>query len=74
MIDKNAFLNIVRRIRDRKREQRIVPDHAMLLDIQKLHPTLTRGRIQALAAELEADGLVQTGQTVNSEYFQIVEQ
>lgn len=74
MIDKNAFLNIVRRIRDRKREQRIVPDHAMMLDIQKLYPTLTRDRIRALAAELEADGLLHFGPTINSEYCQIVEQ
>lgn len=74
MIDKNAFLNIVRRIRDRKREQRIVPDHAMVLDIMKLHPTLTLDRIRELAAELEADGLMHMGQTINSEYCQIIEQ
>lgn len=74
MIDKTSLLNIVRRIRDRKREQRIVPDHAMVLDIMRLYPTLTLDRIRALAAELEADGLMHMGPTINSEYCQIIEQ
>ncbi len=74
MIDKTSLLNIVRRIRDRKREQRIVPAHAMVLDIMRLYPTLTLDRIRALAAELEADGLMHMGPTINSEYCQIIEQ
>ncbi len=73
MIDKTSLLNIVRRIRDRKREQHIYPDHALVLDIMALHPTLTLDRIRSLAAELEAEGLMHMGETINSQYCRIIE-
>ena len=74
MIDKNALLNILGRIRDRKREEHRLPDYALTIDITRLYPSLSRERIQAMAKELEAEGHIKTGLTLNSEYYQIIEQ
>lgn len=74
MIDKNSLLNILQRIRQRKREVRRLPEYALTLDIMRLYPSLSRERIQAMGKELEADGLIKMGLTLNSEYYQLIEQ
>lgn len=65
--------DIVLRIRTEKREKRRFPDFCLGVELSRHLGTITREEARETVKELESEGLVRTGSTINDEYIEIVD-
>lgn len=67
------LLDIVARIRDEKREKRRFPDFCLETELSRHLGSITREEARETLKELESEGIVRTGPTINDRYIEIVD-
>lgn len=65
--------DIVARVRDEKREKRRFPDFCLETELSRHLGSITREEARETLKELESEGIVRTGPTINDRYIEIVD-
>ena len=71
--EQKHLLDIVSRVRDEKREKRRFPDFCLETELSRHLGPITREEARETLKELESEGIVRTGPTINDRYIEIVE-
>lgn len=67
------LIDIIREIKAEKIEKRILPDYALEIEILSRNKTMTVNQLHVQARMLSGAGRIKIGQTLNSRYYQLLE-
>lgn len=67
------LIDIIREIKAEKIEKRILPDYAIEIEILSRNKTMTVNQLHVQARMLSGAGRIKIGQTLNSRYYQLLE-
>ena len=67
------LIDIIRDIKAEKIEKRILPDYALEIEILSRNKTMTVNQLHVQARMLSGAGRIKIGQTLNSRYYQLLE-
>ena len=67
------LIDIIREIKAEKIEKRILPDYALEIEILSRNKTMTVNQLHVQARMLFGAGRIKIGQTLNSRYYQLLD-
>lgn len=68
------LIDIIREIKAEKIEKLILPDYALEIEILSRNKTMTVNQLHIQARMLSGAGRIKIGQTLNSRYYQLLEE